>query len=103
MTRDGECCTVEPADGLTITLEITGMTCRSCERHVREALVKVEGVAAAAASLARGTAEVTLTRSVAMERLVDAVMEAGYDAAVARPLAVVTGAGARSGCRCCGD
>ncbi len=61
------------------TLEIAGMTCGSCQRHVEDALAAVPGVREAAVDLARGTAHVRFDPSAAsLGALTEAVRRAGY-------------------------
>lgn len=62
-----------------IVLPVTGMNCASCVGRVEKALLRVEGVAAAAVNLAAERAEVTLARPVPRAALVEAVTEAGYE------------------------
>lgn len=58
---------------------VHGMTCRSCERHVRKALHGVPGVASVRVSVESGTAVVERDPAAApIERLVEAVRAAGY-------------------------
>ncbi|MGI5239892.1 heavy metal translocating P-type ATPase [Dactylosporangium sp. CA-139066] len=64
------------------TLEIGGMTCASCVGRVEKALLKVDGVDAAAVNLATETAKVTFDPDrVTVEALTAAVGRAGYGAA----------------------
>jgi len=63
----------------TQSLQVTGMTCQHCVKHVREALVNVGGVSGARVDLDSGTAEVTGEADRAA--LVKAVRAAGYDVA----------------------
>jgi len=63
-----------------IVIEVEGMTCENCERHVVEALRAVPGVSNARASRSEGHALVTADTAVATpEKLRAAVEEAGYD------------------------
>ena len=64
----------------SITLDVTGMTCSSCVRHVDHALRAVEGVSDVKVDLATG--KVTVERDPARattEVLAEAVRDAGYD------------------------
>jgi Cu2+-exporting ATPase len=60
------------------TLHVEGMMCEMCEKHVREALEAVEGVASASADHNAKQAEVRLTKPVSDEALKTAVEQAGY-------------------------
>ena len=63
-----------------IVVEVRGMSCENCERHVREALRGVSGVSSAAASRAEGVATITADPVLATpERLRAAIEEAGYE------------------------
>jgi Cu+-exporting ATPase len=64
-------------------LDITGMSCGACVRHVERALGKVEGVTDASVNYAAETASVQFEGDV--QALIDAVDKAGYKAAVHDP------------------
>ncbi len=61
------------------TILVDGMKCRNCEKHVAEALKKVDGVKKAEVSLENKTAIVELRREVPDEVLLAAVTDAGYE------------------------
>ncbi|MBQ8292810.1 MAG: cadmium-translocating P-type ATPase [Bacilli bacterium] len=61
------------------TLKVEGMMCKHCQKHVEDALVKVEGVTGVVVDLASKTATVELAKEVSNEQLVQAVTDAGYD------------------------
>lgn len=85
-----------PGEGEGIVLAVSGMTCASCVRHVQRALERVPGVTEARVNLATEQAEVVLAADAAgidQARLVEAVRQAGYDAAVRRPASAPGGAG----------
>lgn len=65
----------------TIELNITGMTCDHCVNAITGALKDVEGVQDAVVSLDEKRATVT-AESVDVARLIEAVEEEGYEAAV---------------------
>ena len=60
------------------TLEITGMTCDACARHVTQALLTVPGVQSAEVSYPQSTAHVTADGVVDAIALTAAVAAAGY-------------------------
>ena len=61
------------------SIEVEGMTCAHCERHVADALLRVPGVTRASASHVERRAVITADRSVAADALLRAaVEEAGY-------------------------
>ncbi len=65
----------------TLELDVRGMTCGNCVRHVTEALEGVPGVVSAEVVLDPGAAKVTVKAGKAdMAALVAAVKEAGYEA-----------------------
>ena len=65
----------------TIELNITGMTCDHCVNAVTGALKDVDGVQDAVVSLDEKRATVT-AESVDVAKLIEAVEEEGYEAAV---------------------
>ena len=65
------------------TLQITGMTCGSCVRHVDNALRHVPGVSAVRVDQRAHTAQVTHATDATIEALIAATVEAGYDASLA--------------------
>jgi len=64
---------------MVITLTVNGMHCDHCQSSVQSALEGVDGVTAASVDLDGGSATVEGTADVAA--LIDAVSEAGYEAA----------------------
>ena len=64
------------------TLEITGMTCKSCAEHVRGALERVTGVRSANVSYPAGRADIDSEGALAPRALIEAVASAGYAAVV---------------------
>jgi copper chaperone CopZ len=73
-----------PTSTEIVTLAVTGMTCGSCRAHVERALAGVEGVEQVSVDLAAGRAEATVTGATPeiRQRLMDAVIAAGYGAGV---------------------
>jgi P-type Cu+ transporter len=67
----------------TITLDVEGMTCASCQSHVEKALRGAEGVSEASVNLMTRSARVVYQPAVTkIDSLVEAVREAGYDASL---------------------
>jgi Cu+-exporting ATPase len=64
----------------TIILDVSGMTCNNCVRHVREALEQVAGVGEVQVDLGTGRATVKHQGATALASLIEAVDEAGYEA-----------------------
>lgn len=71
---------VAPTAEVRSELSVDGMTCGHCVAHVVEALTEIPGVRAEV-DLAGASASVVHPASVTVEQLLDAVTEAGYDAA----------------------
>lgn len=65
-----------------ITLNVQGMTCRSCTVHVERALSTVAGVESARVDLATKTA-VIVGSDIEQRELLEAVQDAGYTASAA--------------------
>ena len=61
------------------TMEIKGMMCGHCEKHVKNALEAVDGVVSAEASHEKGTAVVQLSKEVADDVLKKAVEDVDYE------------------------
>jgi copper ion binding protein len=61
------------------TLQIEGMSCEHCVKHVTEALKTLGGVKSVKVSLKGKTAEVDHGEEVSQEALKAAVVEAGYE------------------------
>ena len=58
-------------------LTIEGMMCQMCQKHMTEALNKMEGVSATV-DLEKGTAAVTADRAVSQDEFTKATEDAGY-------------------------
>lgn len=64
----------------TTRLDIEGMTCDNCVRHVTEALEAVSGVKTAKVTRDPGQAEVEATDKATVDAMTAAVEKAGYTA-----------------------
>jgi len=60
------------------TINVTGMTCQNCVRHVREALEGLPGVRSASVDLGSGRVEIDAERALSQQELTAALDEAGY-------------------------
>lgn len=60
-------------------LNVEGMMCKMCVKHVKEALEKVDGVTSVDVSLEEKTAKVSMSKDIASEFLTKAVVDAGYE------------------------
>lgn len=69
-----------PAESQIVDLSIEGMTCASCVARVEKSLRRAEGVEDVAVNLALNRARVKTRGDVPLERLVDRVERAGYNA-----------------------
>ena len=64
----------------TSEFTVTGMTCGSCERHVREEVAQIAGVTGIEVSAATGKLSVTTDTPIDDAAVLAAVDEAGYAA-----------------------
>ncbi|WP_080409906.1 heavy metal translocating P-type ATPase [Burkholderia ubonensis] len=71
----------QPSAAVHAELDIGGMTCASCAGRVEKALANVPGVTRASVNLATERATVDAAAGVTTAQLVDAVKQAGYQAA----------------------
>lgn len=62
--------------------KVNGMMCPRCEAHVVKALTAIDGVEAATASHEESIARVTLTKDIADDVLIKAIVDEGYEASV---------------------
>ncbi len=69
---------------MTKTIEVSGMMCENCERHVREALEAIDGVASAEADRNKECAVVTLDKAVDDAAMKNAVESAGFEVGAIR-------------------
>ncbi len=67
----------------TLTINVTGMHCGSCEQHIDKALHDVAGVHSSRTSAKTGTCEVTADEGVTVESILAAIAHAGYTGAIA--------------------
>lgn len=61
-------------------LQVKGMMCEHCKKHVENALLKVPGVARVEVSLKENSAKVYSNQEIDRNELINAVKDAGYDA-----------------------
>jgi copper chaperone CopZ/Pyruvate/2-oxoacid:ferredoxin oxidoreductase delta subunit len=59
-------------------LPITGMTCESCEKHVYDALIKLNGVLQVEISYKAGTAIIECLPELNLTQIKNSIKEAGY-------------------------
>ena len=65
---------------MEIVLKVEGMMCAHCKAHVEGALLKIDVVKSAVASLEKNNVVVTLDKDVDKNILIHAIEEAGYKA-----------------------
>lgn len=68
---------------LSTTLDVSGMSCPSCIRHINAALRDLEGVEDVEVKLADGRVVVQHTADAKTEAMVAALEEAGYESQLA--------------------
>ena len=71
----------EITGGLTMekVLKVEGMTCGNCQKHVKNALAKMEGVTGVEVSLEAKTATVQATRDIPVAEFEKVIADAGYE------------------------
>lgn len=68
---------------VTANYTVTGMTCGHCEASVREEIEEIAGVESVKADRTRNSVEVVSAEPIDQQAVIDAVKEAGYEAAPA--------------------
>lgn len=63
---------------MTKELQIEGMMCEHCKKHVEEAIQEIPGVTAVEVSLEKNNAVVTSEREIETKEFDNAIEEAGY-------------------------
>ncbi len=63
-----------------LVIEVEGMMCERCKKHVEDACMKIEGVAKADANLKKKNVTVKYEGNVSKDDLVKSIVEAGYEA-----------------------
>ncbi len=67
---------------MTKTIDVTGMMCQNCVKHVTHALEGIDGVSSVEVDLDAGTAICDVVDGVADDILVAAIVDAGYEAKI---------------------
>lgn len=62
-----------------VTLKIDGMMCKHCQKHVHDALAKMDGVENVEVSLENNSAEVTINKKISIAEFSKVIEEAGYE------------------------
>ena len=61
------------------TLKIEGMMCAHCQKHVHDALAKMDGVTGVTVDLEGGKADVKATRDIPQDEFAKVITDAGYE------------------------
>ena len=61
------------------TFKVDGMMCKHCQKHVHDALAKMEGVTAVEVSLENNSATVTATKEISLDEFAKVIDDAGYE------------------------
>ena len=67
------------ATQMQTTLKIEGMMCKHCQKHVHDALAKMNGVTAVEVSLENNSATVTATKEISLDEFAKVIDDAGYE------------------------
>ncbi len=62
-----------------LVINVEGMMCMHCVKHVQNACLKVSGVTSAVASLENNNVVVTYVGEVNKEELINNIIDAGYE------------------------
>ena len=61
------------------TFKVEGMMCKHCQKHVHDALAKMDGVTAVEVSLENNSATVTTTKEISIDDFAKVIDDAGYE------------------------
>ncbi|MBE8954214.1 MAG: heavy metal translocating P-type ATPase [Quinella sp. 2Q5] len=67
------------ATQMQTTLKVEGMMCKHCQKHVHDALAKMDGVTGVDVSLETNTATVTATKEIPADDFAKVIANAGYE------------------------
>lgn len=67
------------ATQMQTTFKVDGMMCKHCQKHVHDALAKMDGVTAVDVSLENNSATVTATKEISLDDFAKVIDEAGYE------------------------
>ncbi len=70
---------LKEATQMQTTLKIKGMMCKHCQKHVHDALAKMDGVTAVEVSLENNSATVNATKDISLDDFAKVIDEAGYE------------------------
>ena len=67
------------ATQMQTTIKVEGMMCKHCQKHVHDALAKMDGVTAVEVSLENNSATVDATREISTDEFAKVIEDAGYE------------------------
>ena len=67
------------ANQMQTTFKVDGMMCKHCQKHVHDALAKMDGVTAVEVSLENNSATVTATKEISLDDFAKVIDDAGYE------------------------
>ena len=67
------------ATQMQTTFKVDGMMCKHCQKHVHDALAKMDGVTEVEVSLENNSATVTATKEISIDDFAKVIDEAGYE------------------------
>ncbi|MBR4382160.1 MAG: cation transporter, partial [Selenomonadaceae bacterium] len=67
------------ATQMQTTFKVEGMMCKHCQKHVHDALAKMDGVTAVEVSLEKNLATVTATKEISTDEFAKVIEDAGYE------------------------
>ena len=67
------------ATQMQTTFKVEGMMCKHCQKHVHDALAKMDGVTAVEVSLENNSATVTATKEISTDEFAKVIEDAGYE------------------------
>ena len=67
------------ATQMQTTFTVEGMMCKHCQKHVHDALAKMDGVTAVDVSLEKNSATVTATKDIPLDDFAKVISDAGYE------------------------
>ena len=70
---------IEEEKIMQTTFKVEGMMCKHCQKHVHDALAKMDGVTAVEVSLENNSATVTATKEISLDDFAKVIDEAGYE------------------------
>ncbi len=77
--RNDEIKIVKEEKIMQTTLKVEGMMCKHCQKHVHDALAKMDGVTAVEVSLENNTATVTATKEISLDDFAKVIDDVGYE------------------------